>query len=120
MKTKKKDNNKKRISKKSIILLVICLFIFVAVILYAVSTDSEVPIISSFKYKSELVIEAGSKVPTMNDYLYKNEEKEKEIVWANIDIEDGKVYKTGTYEGKFNYDKKVISNINDKYIGRTN
>ena len=42
----------------------------------------------------------------MNDYLYHNTTEEKEIVWDNIEIEEEKIYKPGTYKGKFNYDNE--------------
>ncbi len=41
--------------------------------------------------------------------------KKKEIVWDNIEIEEKKIYKPGTYKGKFNYDnEEKICYINSK------
>lgn len=97
--------NKKKLNKKKIILFSITIILLVGVILFVLLKDDKV-ITSAFKYKTKLTIEAGDKVPTMNDYLYSDVEKEKEIVWSDISIEDGKVYKIGTYNGKFNYEDK--------------
>ena len=113
---KKNRRKEKKLSKKNIILLIICLIILVIISLFTFNKNSNVPIIPSFKYKDRMVIEAGDKVPTMNDFLYKNVDKEKEIVWEDIDIVEGKIYKIGTYNGKFNYDgeeRKIVLIVKD-------
>lgn len=116
-----------KINKKKIILVVILIiFLIVAIFGYLIFTyDGSIN--SIFKYKNKITIEVGSDVPKMNDYLYHNASSNKEIVWKDIDIIDGKVYTPGIYSGKFNYDNKerevtlivkdttppVINNVHD-------
>lgn len=112
MKKRKKNNRKKKILIISGIILGI---IIIFLIIYFVFVDKNI-IDYAFKYKSKVTIEAGDNVPTMNDYLYSNAQEEKEIVWDNLDIKEGKVYETGTYYGKFNYDneeRKVVLIVKD-------
>ncbi len=95
-----------KINKKKIILTItIIIFLLISTFIYLIFTyDGSID--SIFIYKNKLTIEAGSNVPKMNDYLYHSAKKNKEIVWKDIDIIDGKVYTKGTYTGKFNYDNK--------------
>lgn len=118
------ENMIKLNKKKTIIIISALLLVGTSLFLIL---DKEDRINYVFKYKSKITIEAGDNIPTMNDYLYRDVDKEKEIVWNNIDIIEGKVYKVGTYSGKFNYDNKerkitlvvkdttspVISGVND-------
>lgn len=93
---------KKKINRKKLIIILASIILIIGIIIYITLINKET-INHIFKYKDKLTIEAGSKVPTMNDYLYHNTTLEKEIVWDNIEIEEGKIYKPGTYKGKFNY-----------------
>lgn len=91
--------------KKIIITITIIILLLISTFIYLIFTyDGSID--SIFIYKNKLTIEAGSNVPKMNDYLYHNTKENKEIVWKDIDIIDGKVYTKGTYTGKFNYDNK--------------
>ena len=96
---------KKKINKKKLIIILAIIILIIGIIIYITLINKET-INHIFKYKDKLTIEAGSKIPTMNDYLYHNTTIEKEIVWDNIEIEEGKIYKPGTYKGKFNYDNE--------------
>lgn len=115
MKKRKKNNRKKKILIISGIILGI---IIIFLIIYFVFVNKNI-IDYAFKYKSKVTIEAGDNVPTMNDYLYNNTQEEKSIVWDNLDIRDGKVYKVGTYYGKFNYEneeRKVTLVVKDTTV----
>ena len=96
---------KKKINKKKLIIILASIVLIIGIIIYITLINKET-INHIFKYKDKLTIEAGSKIPTMNDYLYHNTTEEKEIVWDNIEIEEEKIYKPGTYKGKFNYDNE--------------
>ena len=99
-------SKRKKINKKKLFIIIgsILLLIVIGVSIFLFTSKKNFKDI--FKYKDKLTIEAGSKIPTMNDYLYHNTTEEKEIVWDNIEIEEGKIYKPGTYKGKFNYDNE--------------
>lgn len=113
----KKRKRTKKYSKKKILIIsgIIISIIIIFLVIYFLITDKD-NIHPVFSYKTKITIEAGDKVPTVNDYLYKDIEDGKVIVWDNLDIKDGKVYKAGTYYGKFNYDgeeRKVTLIVKD-------
>ena len=80
---------KKKINKKKLIIILASIVLIIGIIIYITLINKET-INHIFKYKDKLTIEAGSKIPTMNDYLYHNTTEEKEIVWDNIEIEEKK------------------------------
>lgn len=114
-----------KLNKKKTIIIISALLLVGTSLFLILDKEDKVKYV--FKYKSKITIEAGDKIPTMNDYLYRDIDNEKEIVWNNIDIIEDKVYKVGTYSGKFNYDNKerkitlvvkdttppIISGVND-------
>ena len=100
---------KKKSKKKILIILLITIFIIMlGVIGYVIVKETNV-----FTYKSKITIEAGDNVPLIKDYLYKDNDKTKDIVWNDNFIEEGKVYKPGTYKGVFTYkdEKKEVTLI---------
>ena len=94
MERKRKKSKKKKIL---IISLVSAFIILLGVFIYF-ATSSDI-----FTYKDKITIEVGENIPTIKDYLYKNNDKIKEITWKDIDNSDSKIYKVGTYIGTFTY-----------------
>lgn len=94
MERKRKKSKKKKIL---IISLVSAFIILLGVFIYF-ATSSDI-----FTYKDKITIEVGEDIPTIKDYLYKNNDKIKEITWKDIDNSDSKIYKVGTYIGTFTY-----------------
>ena len=95
MERKRKKSKKKKIL---IISLVSVFIILLGVFIYFVTFKSDI-----FTYKDKITIEVGEDIPTIKDYLYKNNDKIKDITWKDIDNSDSKIYKTGTYIGTFTY-----------------
>ena len=97
-----KKRNKGSKKKKYIIsLIVILLLLLLIAILYILLFNKDL-----LEYKSKITIEVGSTIPSISDFLYNDEEIEEEIIWDNLESTDGKIYKVGTYTGKFNYKKE--------------
>ena len=94
MERKRKKSKKKKIL---IISLVSAFIILLGVFIYF-ATSSDI-----FTYKDKITIEVGEDIPTIKDYLYKNNDKIKDITWKDIDNSDSKIYKVGTYIGTFTY-----------------
>lgn len=94
MERKRKKSKKKKIL---IISLVSAFIILLGVFIYF-ATSSDI-----FTYKDKITIEVGEEIPTIKDYLYKNNDKIKDITWKDIDNSDSKIYKVGTYIGTFTY-----------------
>lgn len=94
MERKRKKSKKKKIL---IISLVSSFIILLGVFIYF-ATSSDI-----FTYKDKITIEVGEDIPTIKDYLYKNNDKIKDITWKDIDNSDSKIYKVGTYIGTFTY-----------------
>ena len=95
MERKSKKSKKKKIL---IISLVSVFIILLGVFIYFVTVKSDI-----FTYKDKITIEVGEDIPTIKDYLYKNNDKIKDITWKDIDNSDSKIYKVGTYIGTFTY-----------------
>ena len=95
MERKRKKSKKKKIL---IISLVSVFIILLGVFIYFVTVKSDI-----FTYKDKITIEVGEDIPTIKDYLYKNNDKIKDITWKDIDNSDSKIYKVGTYIGTFTY-----------------
>lgn len=94
MERKRKKSKKKKIL---IISLVSAFIILLGVFIYF-ATSNDI-----FTYKDKITIEVGEDIPTIKDYLYKNNDKIKDITWKDIDNSDSKIYKVGTYIGTFTY-----------------
>lgn len=69
------------------------------------------------KFKKTFTINVGDEIPSINDYASKNI-KNIDLKFKNIELEDNKVYKTGTYIASFKYNNKnyevklkVIDNV---------
>lgn len=105
MERKSKKSKKKKIL---IISLVSVFIILLGVFIYFVTVKSDI-----FTYKDKITIEVGEDIPTIKDYLYKNNDKIKDITWKDIDNSDSKIYKVGTYIGTFTYkgEKKEVKLI---------
>ena len=97
-KRKKINKKKKKIIIVSIILLVITLVVFT---IYVLLFNEDL-----FEYRSKITIEVGEEIPTIEDFLYNDDKIESEIVWEDLEDSEGKIYKLGTYTGKFNYKKE--------------
>ena len=95
MERKRKKSKKKKIL---IISLVSVFIILLGVFIYFVTVKGDI-----FTYKDKITIEVGEDIPTIKDYLYKNNDKIKDITWKDIDNSDSKIYKVGTYIGTFTY-----------------
>lgn len=97
---KKRKRTKK---KKTIVIgvLIILILIIVSIFLYLYFFKKDI-----FEYKSKITIEVGENIPTIEAFLYNDEEIEEEIVWKDLEETDGKIYKVGTYTGTFNYKKE--------------
>ena len=80
----KKRKRTKKYSKKKILIIsgIIISIIIIFLVIYFLITDKD-NIHPVFSYKTKITIEAGDKVPTVNDYLYKDIEDGKVIVWDN-------------------------------------
>lgn len=101
--------NKIKIIFGIIILLIIisCIYIFII---------KKYTLDNIFYFKDKISIEVGDDVPLLNDYLYKNIKDNKNIKWNKLEVKDNKVYKVGTYTGKFKYkgkNKAVKLIVND-------
>ncbi len=98
MKKRRKKSNKKKI----IIITIVSLIIIVTIIIaYILIFNKDI-----FEYKNKITIEAGDNIPSLKDFLYNDDELQEEIVWQELEDNDGKVYKPGTYTGKFMYKKE--------------
>ena len=97
--------NKKKKKRKMIILtIVIVIILIMAITLFVYSNRS-------LKYKTEVTIKVGEKIPTISSYVSKSELKRisnKNIKWKNITIKDNKVYSTGSYKGYLKFKGKDI------------
>lgn len=106
---RKRKKNKKK--KKILIIVLILIFILFLLGAYLIYTKTNI-----FTYKSKITVEVGEEVPSIKDYLYKDSDKVKEIVWNDIEEVDNKIYKPGTYTGVFKYkeeDKEVTLIVKD-------
>ena len=102
---------RKKNKKKILIIVLIIIFILFSLGSYLIYTKTNI-----FTYKSKITVEVGEKVPSIKDYLYKDSDKVKEIVWNDIEEVDNKIYKPGTYTGVFKYkeeDKEVTLIVKD-------
>lgn len=102
---------RKKNKKKILIIVLIIIFILFSLGAYLIYTKTNI-----FTYKSKITVEVGEKVPSIKDYLYKDSDKVKEIVWNDIEEVDNKIYKPGTYTGVFKYkeeDKEVTLIVKD-------
>lgn len=98
-------SKRKKINKKILFIIIgIILLILIGTSIYLFTSKRNIKDI--FKYKSKITIEVGSTIPVVNDYLYKDIDKDIEIEWTSIDSEDNKIYKTGIYYGSFIYDNE--------------
>lgn len=98
MKKRKKNKRKNKKLKLSLILLILIILI---VIVYILLFNKDI-----LEYKNKITIEVGETIPTIQDFIYNDEETDEEITWDNIESSDGKIYNTGTYTGKFSYKKE--------------
>lgn len=98
---KRKKNKKKKNFLLKVFIITLILIISAAVIYVYFKEDK-------LEYKTKLTIEVGEKLPTIKDYLYENKDLDEEIVWTDIELENNKIFKPGTYKGVFNYQKKEI------------
>lgn len=94
MERKRKKSKKKKI----LIISLVSVFIILLGVFIYFATSSDI-----FTYKDKITIEVGEDIPTIKDYLYKNNDKIKDITWKDIDNSDSKIYKVGTYIGTFTY-----------------
>lgn len=94
MERKRKKSKKKKI----LIISLVSVFIILLGVFIYFATSSDI-----FTYKDKITIEVGEDIPTIKDYLYKNNDKIKDITWKDIDNSDSKIYKAGTYIGTFTY-----------------
>lgn len=75
---------------------------------------------NKLKYKKEITISVGDKVPKIDDYVDKNDlykVKNISIKWKKMTIDKNKIYYAGTYKGTFKFNKKeitVVLNVIDK------
>lgn len=102
---------RKKNKKKILIIVLIIIFILFSLGAYLIYTKTNI-----FTYKSKITVEVGEEVPSIKDYLYKDSDKVKEIVWNDIEEVDNKIYKPGTYTGVFKYkgeDKEVTLIVKD-------
>ena len=90
--------SKKSKKKKILIISLVSAFIILLGVFIYFATSNDI-----FTYKDKITIEVGEDIPTIKDYLYKNNDKIKEITWKDIDNSDSKIYKVGTYIGTFTY-----------------
>lgn len=97
MKKRRKNTKKKNIIISTISLILIVILVTVFLILFKKDI---------FEYKNKITIEAGETIPTIKDFLYKDNEITEKIIWENIEDIEGKIYKPGTYTGKFKYKKE--------------
>lgn len=105
------ERKRKKNKKKILIISLIIIFILFSLGAYLIYTKTNI-----FTYKSKITIEVGEEVPSIKDYLYKDSDKVKEIVWNDIEEIDNKIYKPGTYTGVFKYkeeDKEVTLIVKD-------
>lgn len=109
MKTRKNRKRKKRalllLASAVILTLIIIIIVIVFLILKKKNLD----------YESTLTIEAGDLLPTITDFV-KDKDYKGTIVWKDLDDDNGKVYKPGTYLGTFTYkeeEKTITLNVQD-------
>lgn len=92
---------RKKIKKKKLVIIFSIIIILLSILIYVLVCKKDI-----FTYRDKIVIEVGENIPTVSDYLYKSNDKVKDIVWID-DFEDTKIYKTGTYKGTFTYKNKI-------------
>ncbi len=101
---------KKKKKRKMIILtIMIIVILLVAVALFMYSNRK-------LKYKTEVTIKIGEKIPTISSYVSKDELKRidnKNIKWKNITLKNNRIYNSGTYKGYLKFkDKDILLKLN--------
>lgn len=101
--------------KSKILIFIILVVLIVFGIIYINKNE--------IKFKNKITINVGDKIPNINDYANKKI-KDIDIKFKDIELENNKVYKTGTYISIFKYQNKkykvkleVIDNIKPNIEG---
>lgn len=106
------ERKRKKSKKKILIISLVIIFIVLLLVLaYFLIFKRDI-----FTYKNKITIEVGDTIPSVKDYLYKDNDKVKEITWKETFSEDNKIYKPGTYKGTFTYkgeEKEVTLIVQD-------
>ena len=106
------ERKRKKSKKKILIISLITIFVVLLLVLaYFLIFKRDI-----FTYKNKITIEVGEAIPSVKDYLYKDNKKVKEITWKETFSEDNKIYKPGTYKGTFTYkgeEKEVTLIVQD-------
>lgn len=106
------ERKRKKSKKKILIISLITIFVVLLLVLaYFLIFKRDI-----FTYKNKITIEVGDTIPSVKDYLYKDNKKVKEITWKETFSEDNKIYKPGTYKGTFTYkgeEKEVTLIVQD-------
>lgn len=106
------ERKRKKSKKKILIISLITIFVVLLLVLaYFLIFKRDI-----FTYKNKITIEVGDTIPSVKDYLYKDNKEVKEITWKETFSEDNKIYKPGTYKGTFTYkgeEKEVTLIVQD-------
>lgn len=90
------------------------LILFILIVIIILSTCIVLISNNKLKYKKELSIKIGDKVPTITSYVSKNSQnkvKDKKINWQKLTTKNNKVYTSGTYTGYIELKNKKIKLI---------
>ena len=99
-----KKRNKKKKQRYRILLLIIIVLIIISSVYYFYIYKKGI------NYKTKLTIEIGESIPTLTDYVAK-EDLDKvgtEIVWNNLDTNEDKIYKIGEYDGTISFGEETL------------
>ena len=82
------ERKRKKSKKKILIISLITIFVVLLLVLaYFLIFKRDI-----FTYKNKITIEVGDTIPSVKDYLYKDNKKVKEITWKETFSEDNKIY----------------------------
>ena len=97
-----KKKRRRRLKVKNILIAVLIFTVLVASTAFLIFNSHKV---QKLEVKEKITITIGQQVPKESDYIPGS--ITDNIQWDNIDIEDGKIYHSGVYEGKVLLDSEL-------------
>jgi len=104
--TKNKKNDRKHTIPFIIIGLTITMIAVISIVVFVFFSYNK-----DLIYKNNVSIKIGEKLPTIDSYVTKDEQKRldsNKIEWEDVPLEDGKIYSAGKYTGNVMFGNKKI------------
>lgn len=102
---------KKSKKKPKYVIFILLIIVIIAVVLFLYIKKNEV-----LSYNKDFKINIGDNVPTEVEYKLGSKTLKEKITWENLELEDGKSYHAGDYNGKFyvkDKEQKVVLSVLD-------